>query len=267
MKTTLGSPLCRLATVLVLYFGTLLPSGAQTNDVDVRKTLEAVISDDSGGAIILKRFAMAEEKRGTEDGRAFIRAEYKAEIEFQISGVWQFFPPKDKLSFRISVPPDFARAGGGNVAKMVAESKWYESHSGVSVTRGGRSTINGFLVFAASDKGWRLVRNQFDIYFGADPWMLPAEPDSSAGSTATPLTPEQERLIKNNLHLLESTANQYYLDTGKDRATYDDLVGPTKYIISLKRVAGEDYTVIRFEVGRPLVVTTASGEKVAYGGF
>ncbi len=81
-----------------------------------------------------------------------------------------------------------------------------------------------------------------------------------------PLTPKQVEDIKNNLHQFESAADQYYLESTKTKATYADLVGPSKYIREVKSVAGEDYTAINFEYGKPLTVTTAGGEKVTFGG-
>ncbi|WP_199226824.1 hypothetical protein [Opitutus sp. ER46] len=62
----------------------------------------------------------------------------------------------------------------------------------------------------------------------------------------------QDKAVLNNLRQLSSAADQYYLETGKTTATYDDLVGPDKYVRQLHSVAGEDYRQLRFESGKRL---------------
>jgi type IV pilus assembly protein PilA len=52
----------------------------------------------------------------------------------------------------------------------------------------------------------------------------------------------QEKGIKNNLRQFSSAAQQYMLETAKNSATYNDVVGPDKYIHELRPLAGEDYT-------------------------
>lgn len=85
-----------------------------------------------------------------------------------------------------------------------------------------------------------------------------------AKSATSSLTPKQVHEIKANLRQLSAAANQYYLETGTLKTTYAELVGPTKYVKQLKPVVGEDYAVVQFEYGKPLVVTTPKGEKVEY---
>ncbi|HEU5080342.1 MAG TPA: hypothetical protein VFT72_14115 [Opitutaceae bacterium] len=55
-------------------------------------------------------------------------------------------------------------------------------------------------------------------------------------------TNSQQKTVQNNLRQFEAAAQQYMLETSKPMATYEDLVGPDKYIKTLKPVAGEDYT-------------------------
>jgi type IV pilus assembly protein PilA len=45
----------------------------------------------------------------------------------------------------------------------------------------------------------------------------------------------QEKALLNNLRQLAAAADQYYLETGTSRATYDQLVGPDGYIRVLSR--------------------------------
>ena len=51
----------------------------------------------------------------------------------------------------------------------------------------------------------------------------------------------QEKEILNNLRMFAVTAQQYMLETGAEEVTYDDIVGPEKYIAKLESVAGESY--------------------------
>jgi type IV pilus assembly protein PilA len=72
----------------------------------------------------------------------------------------------------------------------------------------------------------------------------------------------QDTTIENNLRQLSAAADQYYLETGKDTATFDDLVGPDKFIREeLESVAGEDYREVQFKAGEPLIVHTPDGRE------
>jgi hypothetical protein len=74
----------------------------------------------------------------------------------------------------------------------------------------------------------------------------------------------QDATIENNLRQLSAAADQYYLETGRNTATYDDLVGPDKFIREdLESVAGESYREIEFEAGQPVFVTTADGREIS----
>ena len=69
----------------------------------------------------------------------------------------------------------------------------------------------------------------------------------------------QDKTIQNNLRQLSAAAQQYYLETGNTNATYDDLVGPDRYIKVLKPVAGENYRSIIFKSGSPVRITLPDG--------
>jgi type II secretory pathway pseudopilin PulG len=69
----------------------------------------------------------------------------------------------------------------------------------------------------------------------------------------------QDKAILNNLRMLNSAAEQYYLEHRVNTATYGDLVGPDKYIRTLQPVAGEDYRTLQFRAGQPLRIRTRDG--------
>jgi type IV pilus assembly protein PilA len=76
----------------------------------------------------------------------------------------------------------------------------------------------------------------------------------------------QEKVVLNNLRQLAAASDQYFLETGKSTCGYDDIVGQEsrKYIRELKPVAGEDYTALVFEEGKPLVVELSDGRVISY---
>ncbi|MBE2215644.1 MAG: hypothetical protein IAE82_17360, partial [Opitutaceae bacterium] len=84
---------------------------------------------------------------------------------------------------------------------------------------------------------------------------IPAMQKARAGSA--------DQQIETNLRLLSSAADQYYLETGKDSASYEDLVGPGKYIEQLESIAGEDYSAVQFKAGEPLTVHTFDGREIS----
>ncbi len=74
----------------------------------------------------------------------------------------------------------------------------------------------------------------------------------------------QEKAVLNNLRMLAAAADQHYLESGTTTATYDQLVGPTRYIKVLQPVAGENYRALRFQQGQPLRVRLQNGRMVQY---
>jgi hypothetical protein len=76
--------------------------------------------------------------------------------------------------------------------------------------------------------------------------------------------PEVKRAMMNNLRQLAAAADQFYLENGKTTVTYEQLVGPTKYVKQINPIAGEDYRAITFQQGKALTVTTAGGYVLSY---
>jgi type IV pilus assembly protein PilA len=74
----------------------------------------------------------------------------------------------------------------------------------------------------------------------------------------------EEKAVQNNLHSLYDAAEQFYLINNASGTTYDQLVGPGKYVAELRPAAGEDYRSLTFRKGLPLVVRLADGRVVAY---
>lgn len=82
------------------------------------------------------------------------------------------------------------------------------------------------------------------------------------------LAPQQIAAIRENLRLLLTAARLHFLEGKGHYATFADLVGPEKYLARLEPIAGEDYrglTLMKGETDR-LVVMTAAGDKVVFGG-
>jgi type IV pilus assembly protein PilA len=74
----------------------------------------------------------------------------------------------------------------------------------------------------------------------------------------------QEKAVLNNLRMLAAATDQYCLENGARSATYDQLVGPDKYVRAVVPVAGENYRALRFVPGQPLRVQLANGKTVEY---
>jgi uncharacterized damage-inducible protein DinB len=94
-------------------------------------------------------------------------------------------------------------------------------------------------------------------------WEL--EQKEHQAAEAKKLSDEQVKIsVLNNLKQLEQTADLYFMEndvTDGRTMTYDDLVGPGKYVrvLSLVPVDGEDYRTIKIQRNKPLYVTTARG--------
>jgi hypothetical protein len=77
-------------------------------------------------------------------------------------------------------------------------------------------------------------------------------------------TPEIKKQVLNNLRQLAAAADQFYLENGVSRASYDDLVGMTKYVKRVNPVDGEDYRGIQFEQGKVIQTRTSQGYVISY---
>lgn len=117
-----------------------------------------------------------------------------------------------------------------------------------------------------------LVRAYWDRSLKQDVAMIAVYNPVSIGLMAAMAIPafqkvrasSQEKAVLNNLRQLSSAADQYYLEHGTDSVTYNELVGPGKYIKQMQSVAGEDYHQILFMQGRPLRVRLPDGRVIHY---
>jgi hypothetical protein len=79
--------------------------------------------------------------------------------------------------------------------------------------------------------------------------------------------PEIMHAILENLRQLGAWADQYYLENGRNTATLADIVRTNPKaakMMSLQSLAGEDYSQIKFEQGKPISVTTAGGFTISH---
>lgn len=74
----------------------------------------------------------------------------------------------------------------------------------------------------------------------------------------------QEKAVLNNLRMLSAAADEYYLEKGVTKATFDQLVGPDKIVKQMTPVAGEDYRKLIFRQGVPLRLHLPDGSVVSY---
>lgn len=74
----------------------------------------------------------------------------------------------------------------------------------------------------------------------------------------------QQKAVLNNLRQLAAAADQFYLENGVDHTTFDQIVGPDKYVKRIVPVVGEDYSKLVFKTGLPLVVRLPDGRVVRY---
>ncbi|MBI5381977.1 MAG: hypothetical protein HZA31_08765 [Opitutae bacterium] len=77
-------------------------------------------------------------------------------------------------------------------------------------------------------------------------------------------TTSQDKAILNNLRMLSAATDQYCLEHGVDSATYEQLVGPDKYIKAIQPVAGENYRSLKFKSGQLLRVRRSDGRWIEY---
>lgn len=83
-------------------------------------------------------------------------------------------------------------------------------------------------------------------------------------SVAVEPPPAVQKAILNNLRMLAAAADQFYLENGVATVTYDQLVGPTKYVKQINVQDGENYRAIEFKQGKVMEVTTSGGFKMRY---
>ena len=78
------------------------------------------------------------------------------------------------------------------------------------------------------------------------------------------LSAENEEKIFQNLRILAAAADQYFVERKVVVSSYEDLVGPEKYVKGeLVPIAGEIYRSINF-ASEKMEVVTATGHKVSY---
>jgi hypothetical protein len=74
-----------------------------------------------------------------------------------------------------------------------------------------------------------------------------------------------EKAILNNLRQLAAAADQYFLEEGVRTVSFDQIVGPDKYIRSLPAVDGEDYRSLDLAASaKTWTISSESGIKVTY---
>jgi hypothetical protein len=162
----------------------------------------------------------------------FVGASFAAESGFEFSGV----------------------LGGGKDLRVALTSK----ASGVTQWISVGGSVAGYTISEYDGKADVLVLTK-----DGQQLRLPLKQRKAAKADAT-LSPEVERAILNNLRQLAAAADQYYLENGKRSTSYDELVGPTKYVIAINPVNGENYRSLQFVQGQAFVVTTSTGHSVSY---
>ena len=117
-----------------------------------------------------------------------------------------------------------------------------------------------------------LIRSTWNRSLKADVAMLTIYNPLTVGLVAAMAIPafqkvranSQAMAIMNNLRMLSAAADQHYLEKGVNTATYEDLVGPGKYVKAVVSVAGEDYRQVVFAQGRRLTVHLPDGRVFNY---
>jgi hypothetical protein len=96
--------------------------------------------------------------------------------------------------------------------------------------------------------------------------ILPAQSGATASGASGSLTNAQRNAVLGNLRMIMTAAEQYFLESGFASVTFEQLVGPEreKYIKSFAAVAGESYSGMVIESGRP-ISTTVGGTTVSFG--
>jgi hypothetical protein len=111
--------------------------------------------------------------------------------------------------------------------------------------------VDGDLVLTRSDTG-RSMR-----------YTRVTEPDSSdsQNSSGKNSASGDEEQIRRNLRQIAAAADQFFLETGTETATYNQL---TAYFKPLKSVSGEKYDGLVIRRDQPFQVTTADGRVILH---
>jgi Tfp pilus assembly protein PilE len=92
----------------------------------------------------------------------------------------------------------------------------------------------------------------------------PSNAVQSEKPAAADSAPTADEAILENLRKLNDAANKYYSDHNTTTTTFEQLVGPEKYLPSIAPVAGENYRSLLFKQGRPLRLYLKDGRVIAY---
>jgi hypothetical protein len=249
----------KLISVLLvgLCFGVAAGCSSRPSESEGRKTVQTKVEKEAAGRIRLISFVKTNGQAAEVQGVKIYRMSYELEIEFTEGCKW-FHHPGFPLSMRTE--PVKALQGWDRFGEDMRPDR-----AGEIVKAGDRRKLAGELVFEKTEEGWRTgAEIAAPSSIAATSPTLPAPP-----SLPPPLTPEQERQIKNNLRQLSAAADQVRLEksfggTGPVVITYADLVGPDKFVRKVESVVGENYSLIRFDSGA-LSVTTPRGELVRLG--
>jgi hypothetical protein len=93
--------------------------------------------------------------------------------------------------------------------------------------------------------------------------MKAAQSRPPAAPPRLPANTEYSRIV-DNLRVLNEAAERYYADHDATTATFEQLVGPDKYVPALVPVAGEDYRTVLFKKGRPVRIYLKDGRVISY---
>jgi hypothetical protein len=85
-----------------------------------------------------------------------------------------------------------------------------------------------------------------------------------SSNTSTQAEDAQTVAIEQNLQALSGAADKYYADHSADTTTYEELVGPGKYLSTVAPVAGEDYRPLLFKKGYPLRLYLKDGRVITF---
>lgn len=169
---------------------------------------------------------------------------------------WIIFLLGLALPTSIRAQPDDLEIRGDAVSKEKTEVMLVQKSTGTGRWVAVGQTFAGYKVTAYDAKTGQLTLtkdNQTRILILSKATVQAAQ--------ATPVTPEQEQALKSNLRQIRAAADQYFLEQGVNRVEIAKLVGttPDKYIKELKPVAGETYTGLVIEQGKPIRIKTAGG--------